>query len=141
MELTSNRLSHVPFISFSLSFSVDVGSHLLRRTPPSGIAQSLEVDHLRKKLAEQSKRIEVLVCEKSSLTLEMQNGRQKNSIESIMGSEFREFAPRKVHRFIIQFDEKCQQALAKGCYRFYTTGNDTNTRVTMSSLAPVEVGA
>ena len=81
------------------------------QSPRPAVAHTLEIDHLRKKLAEQSKRIEVLVCEKSSLSLEMQNSRSSRSIESIMGTEFREFAPRKVHRFIIQFDEKCQQVL------------------------------
>merc|ERR1711963_391528 len=77
----------------------------------SAVAHSLEVDHLRKKLADQTKRIEVLVCEKSALNLEMQNMTRRLDIEAFMGSEFREFAPRKVHGWVIHFDEYCQQGL------------------------------
>ncbi len=74
------------------------------------IQHALEIDHLRKKLADQTKRIEVLVCEKSALNLEIQNMSRRIDLESL-GAEFREFAPRKVHAGIIKFDELCQQGL------------------------------
>ncbi|CAD7949113.1 unnamed protein product [Amoebophrya sp. A25] len=91
-------------------------SHLIGGTSAAAsasatnIQHTLEVDHLRKKLGEQTKRIEVLVCEKSALNLEIQNMSRRLDLESL-GVEFREFAPRKVHHGIIVFDEYCQKGL------------------------------
>eukprot|EP00392_Amoebophrya_sp_AT5.2_P001126 g1128.t1 len=86
------------------------GISVLGSAQAGSVQQTLEIDHLRKKLADHTKRIEVLVCEKSALNLEIQNMSRRIDLESL-GAEFREFAPRKVHAGIIKFDELCQQGL------------------------------
>lgn len=90
-----------------------------------------ENDHLRKKLADQAQKLEVLTCEKSALTMELQTVSRRLDVEIIGGSpseefdsftlpsgyhhvgaaEFREFAPRKVPPGVIKLDKLCQRGV------------------------------
>lgn len=97
--------------------SSSIGAHLNDNNPLSKIdnpnnnlQHAMELEHLRKKISDQAKRIEVLICEKSALSLEIENGTRKLDLEAL-GAQFQEFAPHKVHRWILQFDTYCQDAL------------------------------